>query len=167
MQISTGITFHLDMHDFLPKQGCSTACMEVKLQMQLMHQIGKPLYQIFIDVSKAYDGLDCERTLIVLRDYGVSDNTLQILNNFWDAHTIIPRQRGFFRTPFPAECGVTQGDIISPTIFNIVIDCVLHHWYKSMLDHNHPTTTLRFYADDGLLAGNNAISLQFGVNEIA
>jgi len=36
-----------------------------------------------------------------------------------------------------------------------------------MQDHNHPTTTLRFYADDGLLAGTNAVSLQFGVHEIA
>jgi len=142
-------------------------CMEAKLQMQHMHRIGKPLYQIFIDVSKAYDGLDRERTLLVLRDYGVGENTLRILNNFWDAHTIIPRQRGFFGTPFKAECGVTQGDIISPTIFNIVIDCVLHHWYHSIQEHNHTTTTLRFYADDGLLAGTNAASLQFGVNEIA
>jgi len=97
----------------------------------------------------------------------MGDNTICILNTFWDTHTIIPRQRGFFGTPFPAERGVTQGDIISPTIFNIVIDCVLHHWYQSMQDNNHTTTTLRFYADDGLLAGPNAISLQFGVNEIA
>ncbi len=27
-------------------------------------------------------------------------------------------------------------------------------------------TTLWFYADDGLLAGDNAVSLQFGVNAI-
>ena len=132
-----------------------------------MYQLGKPLYQIFIDVSKAYDGLDRDRTLIVLRDYGVGEKVLRILNNFWDTHTIIPRQRGFYGTPFPAERGVTQGDIISPTIFNIVIDCVLHHWYQSMQDNNHPTISLRFYADDGLLAGPNAPSLQFGVNEIA
>jgi len=39
--LSTRITFHPDMHGFLPKQGCSTACMEAKLQMQLMHCIGK------------------------------------------------------------------------------------------------------------------------------
>jgi len=137
------------------------------MQMQLMHRIGKPLYQIFIDVSKAYDGLDRDRTLMTLQDYGVGDRTLRILNTFWDAHTIIPRQRGFFGTPFPAERGVTQGDIISPTIFNIVIDCILHNWYRSMHNLNHTTTTVRFYADDGLLAGTNAVSLQFGINEIA
>ncbi len=166
-RLGNDITFHPDMHGFLPKQGCSTACMEAKLQMQIMHRIGKPLYQIFIDVSKAYDGLDRERTLLILRDYGVGENMIRILNNFWDSHTIIPRQRGFFGTPFPVERGVTQGDIISPMIFNIVIDCILHHWYQSMQDHNHLTTTLHFYADDGLLAGANAVSLQFGMNEIA
>jgi len=167
MRLSQNITFHTDMHGFLPKKGCSTASMEAKLQMQLMYQLGKPLYQIFIDVLKAYDGLDRDRTLIVLRDYGVGEKVLRILNNFWDTHTIIPRQCGFYGTPFPAERGVTQGDIISPTIFNIVIDCVLHHWYQSMQDNNHPMISLRFYADDGLLAGPNATSLQFGVNEIA
>jgi len=32
-----GITFHSDMHGFLPKEGCSMACMEAKLQMQYMY----------------------------------------------------------------------------------------------------------------------------------
>jgi len=85
-----GITFHPDMHRFLPKKGCSTACMEAKLQMQHMYCIGQPLYQIFIDVSKAYDGLDRDRTLQLLQDYGVGENILWILQNFWVTHTIIP-----------------------------------------------------------------------------
>ena len=26
------------------------------------------------------------------------------------------------------ERGVTQGDPLSPTIFNVVVDAVVHHW---------------------------------------
>jgi len=165
-RLMKGITFHPDMHGFLPKKGCSTACMEAKLQMQHLYCTGQPLYQIFIDVSKAYDGLDRDRTLQLLKEYGVGKNIIRILRNFWAMHTIIPRQKGCYGTPFPAERGITQGDIVSPTIFNIVIDTVLQHWYRSMAEKGYNTTTLRFYADDGLLADTNAHSLQFGVNEI-
>jgi len=166
-RLMRGITFHPDMHRFLPKKGCSTACMEAKLQMQHMYCIGQPLYQIFIDMSKAYDGLDRDRTLQLLQDYGVGENILRILQNFWVTHTIIPQQKECYGEPFPAVRGVTQGDIVSPTIFNIVISAVLYHWYWSMAAQGFDTTTLRFYADDGLLADSNARSLQFGVNEIA
>jgi len=71
-----GITFHPDMHGFLPTRGCSMACIETKLQMQYMLSTGQPYYQIFIDVSKAYDGLDCNCTLNLLQEYGVGNNIL-------------------------------------------------------------------------------------------
>lgn len=30
--------------------------------------------------------------------------------------------------PFEATRRVTQGDIISPTIFNLVVDAIVRHW---------------------------------------
>ncbi len=36
-----------------------------------------------------------------------------------------------------------------------------------MKANNHSTTTIKFYADDGLLTNSSATSLQFGMHEIA
>jgi hypothetical protein len=53
--------------------------------------------------------------------------------------------------------GVHQGDIISPIIFNIVVDAVVQEWYFRMKDSK--TQTL-FYADDGCLVGTDPIIVQ-------
>ena len=34
----------------------------------------------------------------------------------------------YYREPFCGEGGVTQGDPLPPTIFNVVVDEVIHHW---------------------------------------
>ena len=34
----------------------------------------------------------------------------------------------YFRRPFKGYQGVTQGDPLSPTIFNVVVDAVIRHW---------------------------------------
>jgi len=135
--------------------------------MQHAQCTSQPLYQIFIDISKAYDGLDQDCMLTLLQDYGVGNNVLHLLHNFWSHPTIIPHQQGIFGQPFSAEWGITQGDIISPTIFNIVIDAILHHWYQFMHAKGYYSTTIKFYADDGLLANTSASNLQMGLHEIA
>jgi len=127
---------------------------------------GQPLYQIFIDVSKAYDGLDCDHTLLLLQDYRVGKNILQLLQNFWSNHTIIPQQQGIFGTPFDTKCGITQGDIVSSTIFNIVINTI-HHWYKFMYSKGYYSTTIKFYANNSILANTIASNLQAGIHKIA
>ena len=35
---------------------------------------------------------------------------------------------GYYVEPFCGEIGVTQGYPMPPTIFNVVVDTVVHHW---------------------------------------
>ena len=41
---------------------------------------------------------------------------------------MVTRAGRYGRTPFKGHRGVTQGDTISPTIFNMVVDAVIHYW---------------------------------------
>ena len=41
---------------------------------------------------------------------------------------MVVRAGGYFFTSFMGYCGVTQGDPLSPTIFNVVLDEVLRYW---------------------------------------
>ncbi len=54
------IELHDCLHGGLPKRGTWTAIMEVKLQQQLAWAEQEPLYQIYLDLRKAYDALDRE-----------------------------------------------------------------------------------------------------------
>ena len=41
---------------------------------------------------------------------------------------MVARGGGYYRTGFKGTRGVTQGDPMSPTIFNVVVDAVVCHW---------------------------------------
>ena len=38
---------------------------------------------------------------------------------------MVDKAGGYFRCPFKGYQGVTQGDLLSPTIFNVVVDAVI------------------------------------------
>jgi len=76
MHLMAGITFHEDLHGFLPAQGTGTACLKAKLSAQLAYRTGNPLHHVFIDFAKAYNSLDHGQTLLLLADYGVGPKTL-------------------------------------------------------------------------------------------
>ena len=39
---------------------------------------------------------------------------------------------GYYGSAFKGEHGVTQGDPLSPTIFNLVVDVVVLHWLEGL-----------------------------------
>jgi hypothetical protein len=57
-RLQDAILFHNSLHGFRKGRGTGTASLEAKLQMQLAHIRGIPLFQIFLDLSKAYDTMD-------------------------------------------------------------------------------------------------------------
>jgi hypothetical protein len=81
---------------------------------------------IFLDLKKAYYSLDQDRTLSILKDYGVGDNILRFLKEVWGREVVlVSKQDGFFGKPFGVGRGVQCGDISSSIIFNIVVDAVI------------------------------------------
>ena len=46
---------------------------------------------------------------------------------------MVSRAGRYYSTAFRGERGVTQGDLISPTIFNVVVGVVVRHWVEVMV----------------------------------
>ena len=42
------------------------------------------------------------------------------------------RAGGYYGASFKGVRGVTQGDPLSPTIFNVVVDAVVRHWLEGL-----------------------------------
>jgi len=162
-RIQAGITFDDAIHGFCPGRGTGTAIMEAKLLMQLHCRSDKPLYMVFLDIKKAYDTLDRAQAMRILEAYGVGPNLCRIINKVWEGDTMVPRQSGYFGKPFKASRGVRQGDIISPLIFNIMVDAVVRHWRFLQQQQNNKESVV-FYADDGLLTGTDADLVQDSIN---
>ena len=54
--------------------------------------------------------------------------------NYWRRLTMVARAGGYYGTAFGGERGVTQGDPLSPTIFNVVVDAVVRHWVNGIIE---------------------------------
>ena len=91
----------------------------------IWHSICEPLFQVFLGVQKAYDSLDRDWCMEILRGYGMGPNIAQLLENYWKWQRIVPKLGKCLRIAFGTGIGVTQGDPISPMIFNIVVDAVV------------------------------------------
>jgi hypothetical protein len=164
-RLNDGIDFHDALHGFQQGRGTGTASIDAKLHMQLAHIRGTPLYQVFLDLSKAYDTLNRATTLQILKEYGVGPRIILLLTNFWNSLQVVARQQGYHGEPIRTERGTTQGDIISPTIFNVVIDAIVHEWHHRLEAEGLSNTVQAiFYADDGHLYSNDANALQRATN---
>ena len=91
----------------------------------------------------------------ILEAYGMGSNIWRLIQAIWDGDTMIPRQAGNYRKAFRARRGVRQGDIVSPLIFNIMVDADVRNWR-----HVHQPRELEdmalFYADDGMVSRGDA-----------
>ena len=89
---------------------------------------------IFLGLTKAYDSLDRSRCLEIMEGYGVGPNTRRLLKNYWRRLTTVAKAGGYYGTEFGGERGVTHGDLLYSTIFNVVVDAVVRHWVNGIVE---------------------------------
>ena len=83
------------------------------------------MYIIFLDLHKAYDALYSSRFLEILEGYGVGPRYFRVLWTYWDKKGMVVRAGGYYWSAFQGSRGMTQEDLLSPTIFNVVVDVVV------------------------------------------
>ena len=94
----------------------------------------------------------------------------RLLREYWNKSTMVARAGGYYGTGFKGERGVTQGDPLSPTIFNMVVDAVVRHWVTLAVkeaetrgergkEGRHQASL--FYADDGMVSSSDPRWLQW------
>ena len=78
--------------------------------------------------EQVYEALYRSRSLDILEGYRMGQRVRRLLRAYWSKSTMVARAGGYYGTGFKGERGVTQGDPLSPTIFNVVVDAVVRHW---------------------------------------
>ena len=127
-RLATSITYHDFLHGFWEGCGTGTATLEAKLLQHLAAMREEVLYVIFLDLHKAYDALSRSRCLDILEGYGVGPRARRLLRTYWGHMKMVARAEGYYGAAFKGARGVTHGDPLSPTIFNVVVDVVVRHW---------------------------------------
>ena len=104
-----------------------TTSLKAKFLQHLMARREEILYEVFLDLRKAYAALDRERCMEILVGYGVGPRIERIIRNYWYHLSMVDRAERYYRTLFKSNQGVTQGGTLSPTIFKMVADAVIFH----------------------------------------
>ena len=86
------------------------------------------LHATLFDLSKGYNALYRDRCIDILAGYGVGLRTLRILRTYWVWIQMPAKAGGHYSSAFQSHPGLTQGDPISPTTFNVVVDAFIRHW---------------------------------------
>ena len=99
----------------------------------------------------------------------------KILREYWERTTMVARAGSYYGKGFKGGRGVTQGDPLSPTIFNMVVDAVVRHWLTIAVkeaerrgergrEGQHQAAL--FYADNGMLASFDPQWLQWAFTQL-
>ena len=89
---------------------------------------------IFLDLHKTHDALDRSRFLDILEGYGVGPQSRRLLRAYWGKMIMVAKAGNYYGGAFKGAWGVTQGEPLSPTILNVVVDTVVLHWVKMALE---------------------------------
>ena len=78
-----------------------------------------------LDLTKACNSLDRERTLKTMVERGIGPRLLRRIKHYWDTQKIAPCQRGCHGPIITPQRGLTQGSLKSCNEFNVMVDAVI------------------------------------------
>ena len=88
------------------------------------------LYQVFVDITKAFDSVNRDALWNILKRFGCPDHFVSILQAYHNGMEVAVNAGGLITEYFEVKCGVKQGDLIAPTLFSIFFSAVLMHAFK-------------------------------------
>ena len=77
------------------------------------------LYQVFVDLTKAFDSVNRETLWKILGKLGCPDHFVKLIRSFHDEMEVSVNVGGTLTDPFKVETGVKQGDLLAPTLFSV------------------------------------------------
>jgi hypothetical protein len=136
----------------------------VRQLVELRSEYGRPLFATFVDFKAAFDSIDRKRMYQILRTrVGLPDRIVSLIEEMYQGSVDVVRVGSDFTDPFPVETGVKQGALLSPILFNIVLDAILHVAMEGCegirVDRGNPVTDLD-YADDLALLAESLTDMQ-------
>ena len=127
----------------------------------------KPVYLCFVDFTKAFDYINRNALYYKLMHQNIGDKMLKIIISMYDKAKARVNQGGNTGGSIDSKCGVLQGGILSPKLFNEFMSDLPDYLKKSDgITLGDLTLTHILYADDIVLIADSPKCLQNSINSL-
>lgn len=110
-----------NLSGFLKGHSCTTALLKTFEDIRKKLDSSEHSAAITIDLSKAFDSINHDLLLAKLSAYGVTKDALQLLRSYLTDRKQHVKTDGILSDWQIMRCGVPQGSILGPLLFNIYI----------------------------------------------
>uniref|UniRef100_A0A6B0VGQ0 Putative reverse transcriptase n=1 Tax=Ixodes ricinus TaxID=34613 RepID=A0A6B0VGQ0_IXORI len=166
-RLATAVGLNFRQRAFQPVDGCAENVLLLATAIAEAKQRLRPLYMASIDLTKAFDRVSTEAIVRGALRADLADNFVAYLRDLYRTSQSILNYKGESLLVEPTT-GVRQGDPLSLTMFNLVLD-----EYLSKTDVNVGFTSGEFrldakaFADDLLVFASTRRGLQERLDELA
>lgn len=161
-KITTNACINEEQQGFRANRSTIDAIFILRQIVEKSIEYAKPVFMCFVDLSKAFDMIRIRDVILTLQRRGIADNIIQIIKNLNTNNlTQIKTELGTTHK-IPVADGIRQGDSLSPTLFNLVMDEVIQTIKNLNIGYSMGgrTTNIICYADDAVLLADNEDDLQ-------
>lgn len=134
---------------FRKQRSTTDALVKLTNEIEKALTMKEAMVAIFLDIEKAYDTMWREGLLIKLNKMGIEGKMYNYILNFLSQRTLRVRVGEVLSNEFSVEGGIPQGSVISPILFNLMINDI----FEKLSNMNNGL----LYADDAVIwrRGNN------------
>src|SRR2546425_5032911 len=143
---------------FCPGKGITDAIFIVRQVQEKFLGKQKEMWMAFLDLEKAFDRLPREVLWWALRDAGVEEWMVNVIKSLYEGFTTAVKRNVEESESFEIKVGVHQGSVLSPILFNIVMQAVADNFKKGL-----PWELL--CADDLVLLAESRLELEERLTE--
>lgn len=127
--------------------------------VHLKYAENKKTYAFFVDFKAAFDKVSRSALIYKLHTLGVSSKAVKFIECIYEKTQTAVWTGNELSRPFPTECGVKQGCLLSPLLFALYLND-LHDYLEGGLHIGDMNIRLLLYADDIVILSDDINILQ-------
>ena len=154
---------------FRPARSCQDHMITLHNIAVNQSLLGKEVFACFVDLKKAFDSVNRNLLWHKLTLYGINGNFLAALEGMYEDFQSAVELNGHCTPFFQVSCGVKQGCLLSPSLFNIFLNDLLMDIKESgrgIQCGKYANISILAYADDIVLLAPNPCNLQALISKL-